>query len=111
MDAGNSAEHNAVNCLWPIRTGQVLFDVWFVAHVAFWIVAGSSMAAFGVTLKCGLAVMVGGALAWEIFERYAEKKWPDIWKHQENWINAYVSDIGIAGAGGTWLGYCLFAMQ
>jgi hypothetical protein len=97
--------------LWPIKSGKTVFDVWFVVHFAFWIVAGSTFAAFHVPLMYGMLMMVGLAFAWELFERYAEVNLPNIWKNTESWVNAYLSDIGIAGVLGTLFGYWLYWNQ
>jgi hypothetical protein len=88
--------------LWPIKTGRTLFDVWAVVHLSFWVFAGSCF--WAVKIPKGWALVIGLvlALAWELFERFAEKKWPNLWLNPESWVNAYVSDpmtyiIGILG--------------
>ena len=50
------------------------------------------------------------AVLWEIFERSAEKKWPQVWLHPEGWLNAWVSDPLTAFLG-VWFAYYLVAKQ
>jgi len=97
--------------LWPIRTGRTVFDVWFVIHLCFWVFASSNMAAFHLPLATAIVIMAGVALSWELFERYAERRWPDIWRHPEAPVNSYLGDVVLAGGLGTWVGYFLVGAQ
>lgn len=82
--------------LWPIKTGITVLDVWSIAHLAFWIFIGSGLWAITrtkltyrlISFGCCLAVAYG----WEIFERYAEKHWPQYWLNPESPLNSWVSD-------------------
>lgn len=91
------------------KTGYAFFDVWSLVHLSFWFFVGSNIWAFtnrhaheeGVrTLLIGLSVL--GALLWEVFERYAEEEWPNVWLSPESWWNAWVSDL-LTCVVGIWL--------
>lgn len=73
------------------RTGHSFFDYWTLSHFAFWFVVGSST---GTLKKRGFVVLVGLCIAfwWEVFEKFAEKKWPAVWLTPESWLNSWVSD-------------------
>jgi hypothetical protein len=79
---------------YPIRTGQTFFDVWSIFHLAFWVFMGSNFWAAQKFIERPRAMLVGLCLAygWELFERYAEHKWPDVWLTPESHLNSYVSD-------------------
>lgn len=85
---------DAMNWLWPISTGKSAVDVWTIFHLAFWIYMGSNFWSFNTWIDRPRAMLIGLVLAylWEIFERYAERKWPHMWLTPESWYNAYVSD-------------------
>jgi hypothetical protein len=94
--------------LWGV-VGKSFIDVWTLAHLSFWLFVGSllwpvfsresfwsrpRMLAFGLCLIA--------AYGWELFERFAEKRWPQLWLHPESWLNSYVSDplttvVGVLG--------------
>ena len=78
--------------LWPIRTGRTFFDVWSLVHFAFWFVVGSVPWSTKMSRPLALGLCLGGAYAWEVFERYAEKRWPNLWLNPESWQNAWISD-------------------
>jgi hypothetical protein len=91
--------------IYPIHTGHTFFDVWTIFHQAFWLFAGSCFWAFRDTIEKPRALVVGLVMAygWEVFERYAERRWPDRWLNPESWLNSYVSDpltcvVGILAA-------------
>lgn len=75
------------------RTGTSFIDVWSLVHFAFWIFAGSCLWAVKIPRTNALIASVFAALAWECFERFAEKKWPTYWLRPESWWNSWVSDI------------------
>jgi hypothetical protein len=81
-----------MNLIYPIRTGQTLFDYWTLAHLSFWFFIGTCLAPARVPLGWALVTGVLLAYAWEVFERLAEVKWPELWHHPESALNAYVSD-------------------
>lgn len=85
--------------LYPIITGKTLFDTSSLIHFAFWIFLGSGFAYAKMPMRKGMLVMAVIAFGWEIFERFAEKKWPQFWLHPESWLNAWVSDplMGVLG--------------
>lgn len=98
--------------LWPIRTGKTLFDVWTVCHIAFWVVVGFDFHAIDLSFfPPALAITLAGASAWEVFERYGEKRWPKIFKHPESALNSWVGDVLIASTGGMSAGYYLQGLQ
>lgn len=80
--------------LWPIRTGKTLIDVWTIFHLAFWVFMGSNFWAVQRYIDRPRAMLAGlcGAYLWELFERYAERKWPNVWLTPESLVNSYVSD-------------------
>jgi len=86
-----------IELFWPIHTGITAFDYWFLAHAAFWFVAGTTIAAV-VDQKefyvwryfFPLASSIFMAVMWEYFERIAEKTWPSIWQSPESDINQVV---------------------
>lgn len=79
---------------WPVRTGSTFFDVWTIFHLAFWVFMGSNFWALSRWIDRPRALLVGLVLSflWELFERYGERKWPDVWLTPESWLNSYVSD-------------------
>lgn len=62
-------------------------------HFCFWVVAASNVYHLKLSRTRYALLFVGAALLWEVFERYAEKRWPDTWRFPESWWNAWVSDI------------------
>jgi hypothetical protein len=85
--------------LYPVITGRTFFDGPSVFHLAFWVFMGSCFAYAKMPLKRSMIVMAVLAYGWEIFERFAEKKWPTCWTHPESWYNSYLSDplMGVVG--------------
>jgi len=93
-------------------TGISFLDVWTIFHVAFWLVVGSLLwSREYAAAKAGkpthrTAHLIGCmvvALAWEAFEKGAEKWWPAYWLNPESWYNSWVSDpltciVGVLGA-------------
>jgi hypothetical protein len=84
------------------ETGRSLVDVWTVPHLGFWTVWGST--GWALKVKHGFTLLVGLSLAvsWEIFERFAERLWPQTWLNPESWWNAWISDpltcvVGVCG--------------
>ena len=86
--------------LWG-HTGRSFIDVWSIFHVAFWVFFGSVLwSKQNAAVTAGkpsrrslhLAGCMGAALLWEVFEKYAEKKWPTMWLTPESWYNSWVSD-------------------
>lgn len=77
---------------WPVRTGITLFDYWTIAHFSFWWVIGSTLVAFRVDRALALAGCMVVAYAWEVFEHFAEAKWPQVWLTPESWVNSLVAD-------------------
>ena len=96
--------------LWKIQTGKSFFDVPSIFHLAFWIFAGSCFAYAKMNMLKAMVYMAIIAYGWEIFERYAEKKWPTIWLHPEGWLNAWVSDP-LMGVLGLFIAYWLIKRQ
>jgi len=74
------------------RTGYAFFDVWAIVHFCFWVFAGSCLWGFKASRPLMLAGCMVVALLWEVFEKYAEKKWPQMWLNPESWWNSWVSD-------------------
>ena len=75
------------------RTGYSLIDVWFLVHFCFWVFIGSCFWAKRVNVVISLSLCLGVAFWWEVFERFAEKKWPDTWLNPESWWNAWIGDL------------------
>jgi hypothetical protein len=92
-------------------SGASIFDVWFVVHFAFWLVVGAQLQVLGCSRMWSLIGMIGVATAWEVFERFAFRLWPDVWKRPESWQNAIVGDILLAGTIGLLVGYWLAERQ
>lgn len=99
-----------MNYFWPIVTGKTFFDGWSIVHLAFWIVFGSTLAAFHVGEDKTMWWMLGIALGWEIFERLAEYMWPIVWAHPESWLNSWISDP-LMGVLGVLIGYLIYRNQ
>lgn len=78
--------------LWPIKTGVTFFDYWTIAHLAFWWVVGSSLAALDKRGFVWLCACLGGAFVWETFEQGAHRWWPGVWQNPESWVNSWLSD-------------------
>lgn len=95
---------------WPIVTGKTFLDTATVIHISFWIFFGSCFAYKRTPIHKAMVISLFIALAWEVFERFAEKKWPDLWLHPESWINAWVSDPLTAFLG-VWIAYWLVSKQ
>lgn len=77
--------------LWG-RTGHSFVDVWTLVHFCFWVFIGSGLWSLHKSRPVLLGLALVGAFVWEVFERYAEKKWPALWLNPESWWNAWVSD-------------------
>lgn len=77
---------------WPMTTGYTFIDVWSFAHLGFWVFISSTIWALKLNRKISFFVCVGIALAWEVFEKFAEHRWPDRWQDPESWVNSWVSD-------------------
>ena len=82
---------------WPVRTGITFFDYWTLSHAAFWFVYGSTVAANKLNRIGWLLIGLGAAISWEVFEKLAEKKWPDIWQSPESILNSFGSDLLCVG--------------
>jgi hypothetical protein len=88
-----------VGWLYPVVTGKSFFDTSSIIHLAFWVFLGSCFAYGRISTLMAMVYMLAIAYTWEIFERFAEVKWPTIWLHPEGWLNAWVSDplMGVLG--------------
>ena len=73
-------------------TGQSLIDIWTLVHLCFWIVVGSTLWAFKAPKLKSVVVCWLISLAWEVFEVFAFKLWPDKWQDPESWYNSFISD-------------------
>jgi hypothetical protein len=74
------------------HTGTSFLDVWTIFHLAFWVFFGSCIWAFKWNRRAALIGCLVGAFAWEFFEKYAEKAWPNRWLNPESLWNSYISD-------------------
>ena len=74
------------------KTGYSFLDYWTLVHLSFWFFIGSTLAALKLTWFFVLPAALGVAFSWEIFERFAERQWPNIWLSPESWWNSYLSD-------------------
>jgi len=80
-----------MNWLLPV-TGYSFFDVWTLAHLAFWVFVGSSLWALKSNRWVALISCWAASYAWEIFEHFMAPQFPSIWKDPESWWNAWLSD-------------------
>lgn len=74
------------------NAGYAFFDYWTIMHLSFWLVTGSTIAAVKLNRAIFAILCMSSALMWEVFERFAETKWPEIWLSPESWWNAWLSD-------------------
>ena len=95
-----------------VGTKESTFDWWSVAHFGFFVFLASSLEALTHWFRNGswwwhLCWFVPVAIGWEVFERFAEKKWPAAWSNKvEHWSNAWIGDMLSDGAGfalGIWM--------
>jgi hypothetical protein len=77
---------------YPIKTGITFLDAWTVFHLAFWLFFGSCVYFLKIPRWQILSGCMALALAWEIFEKFAEKQWPHVWLNPESWVNSWISD-------------------
>ena len=79
---------------WPPTRGITFFDVWSLPHFGFWIVVGSTFWVFRAKLGklWPFLTCLSLAIAWELFEKYAEYRWPEQWLSPESWVNSWLSD-------------------
>lgn len=75
-------------------TGRSFLDVWSIAHLAFWLFVGSAIWPFVKEWPwpprlIPLSICLFWALAWEVFEKVAEDKWPNLWLSPESWLNSW----------------------
>lgn len=87
------------------RTGFSFLDPWSIVHLSTWIVVGANLRALHAPRWWSIVGCLAGALLWEVFERYAERTWPQVWLHPESWWNAWVSDqlMCVLGVLGIWI--------
>lgn len=79
--------------LWFVgKTGYSFFDVWTIVHLSFWIFVGSVAWSTKPSRSVAMLSCLIVAYSWEVFERYAEKKWPNLWLNPESALNSWVSD-------------------
>lgn len=74
-------------------TGYSFIDYWFLIHVCFWVVVGSTIASLRLPRVFAVFQSLTVACLWEMFERVAEKQWPQIWESPESWWNSLGSDL------------------
>lgn len=89
------------------RAGYALFDVWSIVHFCFWVFVGSNTWALKIPRWPTVLACMCLALLWEVFERHAEEKWPELWLTPESWWNAWVSDPLTCVLGLTFVWYAL----
>ena len=82
-------------------TGYSFLDVWTLAHLGFWLVAGSTVRAFLPKFKIGMSACMIVAYGWEVFEHFMAPRFPNIWEDPESWWNSWISDplmclVGVA---------------
>jgi len=86
-------------------TGYSFFDVWTLAHLAFWTFVGSSLWGLKINKWVALFWCMLLAFLWEGFEEfYAFRLWPDKWLDPESWWNSWISDplTCVVGLLGVW---------
>ena len=74
------------------ETGKSFLDVWTIAHLSFWIFIGSCSWNLHYNRLYVCIICLIFAYMWEIFERFAENNWPNLWLNPESWINSWISD-------------------
>ena len=77
--------------LWPIVTGVTVLDVWTLPHLFVWAVAASILNPLKAPKWASFSVCLLLALAWEVFEHQAFRRWPHIWECPESFLNSWVS--------------------
>ena len=92
--------------LWG-KTGYSFFDVWSIVHFAVWIFVGSVVYSIKYSPTGLMAGCLAAAYSWEVFERYAEKRWPNLWLNPESWWNSLLSDPLMCGLGVAFVWYAL----
>jgi hypothetical protein len=69
-------------------------DLWSIIHFCFWAFVSSTVAAIcepPVWVHLIYTLVFG--YAWEGFEYWASRKWPEKWSHRlETWQNAWIGD-------------------
>ena len=80
--------------------GTAFVDAWTLVHLAMWFVVGANLAAFDQPVWLCWIVFLGGAIVWEVVERYVIHGMLGWVKHPESWLNSWVSDILCAPIGG-----------
>lgn len=89
------------------RAGYAFFDVWSIVHFCFWVYVGSGVWSLHKSRPLMMGLCLVGAFAWEVFERYAEKKWPNLWLNPESWWNSWLSDPLMCVLGVLFIWYAL----
>ena len=83
-----------------------LIDRWALVHFAFWFVIGANFHMLSVAHWAQWAIVLGGAVSWELVEIVLEKN--DIIGGRERWYDRWVSDMLMAVAGASvgmyWVG-------
>lgn len=83
-----------------------MFDLWSVIHFCFWAFVSSSVAAtWEPPLWVHLVYTLIIGYAWEVFEHFAQRRWPEKWSNRiEPWSNSWVADplLNLLGASFGW---------
>lgn len=73
-------------------TGYSFFEYWTLGHFACWFWVGTVTAGLKVNRTWALVVSLALAFAWEVFEMWAERAYPQYGTHPESWWNRWLSD-------------------
>ena len=95
-----------MNWLWPIHTGKTFFDVWSIAHLAYWLFVGSVLWSCRADRSFAFSTCLVLASTWELFERFAERRWPGTWMNPESPLNTF-SDVVMVAVGVLGIWYAL----
>jgi hypothetical protein len=82
------------------------WDLWSIIHFGFWaFIASAVAAAWEPCLAVHLIYTLVLGFVWEIFEYFAQRKWPEKWSHKiEPWVNSWIADpiANLLGASFGW---------
>ena len=70
------------------------FDFWSIVHFGFYSFIFSIIEAiWSPAWFVHLSIYIGMTIAWELFEVFGEKKWPEMWRgKEEHWSNRWIGD-------------------
>jgi hypothetical protein len=80
--------------IWGNKAGQSVFEMWSIIHAGFYAFLSSSIeAAYHPRWFINVIWVLSLTTVWELFETFAEKKWPAKWSNtRELWFNRWIGD-------------------